>query len=90
MLKSKMAKVLVSTMVLLGLFVPWILMATGCSSHQPKVKPKDEAPVIVPDKPNGKKVLFDNTHEQTAGSADWVIDGVFLTSPKHWRMKAMK
>ncbi len=26
---------------------------------------------------NGKKVLFDNTHGQTAGTADWVIDGGF-------------
>lgn len=25
----------------------------------------------------GKKVLFDNTHAQTAGAADWVIDGAF-------------
>nr|WP_168118753.1 DUF6359 domain-containing protein [Paenibacillus sp. HB172176] len=25
----------------------------------------------------GKKVLFDNTHGQTAGAADWVIDGAF-------------
>jgi len=27
--------------------------------------------------PDSKKVLFDNTHAQTAGSADWVIDGAF-------------
>lgn len=27
--------------------------------------------------PNGKKVLFDNAHGQTAGAADWVIDGAF-------------
>ncbi|WP_186438251.1 DUF6359 domain-containing protein [Cohnella terricola] len=26
---------------------------------------------------HGKKVLFDNTHAQTAGAADWVIDGGF-------------
>lgn len=26
---------------------------------------------------NNKKVLFDNTHGQTAGAADWVIDGAF-------------
>ncbi|WP_246021856.1 OmpL47-type beta-barrel domain-containing protein [Paenibacillus zeisoli] len=25
----------------------------------------------------GKKVLFDNAHAQTAGAADWVIDGAF-------------
>ncbi|MBB6671910.1 DUF6359 domain-containing protein [Cohnella nanjingensis] len=35
--------------------------------------------VPVPPLPNGtgKKVLFDNTHAQTAGAADWVIDGGF-------------
>ncbi|MDX8360325.1 MULTISPECIES: lamin tail domain-containing protein [Bacillaceae] len=26
---------------------------------------------------NGKRILFDNTHGQTAGAADWVIDGGF-------------
>ncbi|WP_274649581.1 OmpL47-type beta-barrel domain-containing protein [Paenibacillus humicola] len=33
----------------------------------------------VPQLPDGtgKKVLFDNTHGQTAGAADWVIDGGF-------------
>jgi len=37
----------------------------------------DPPPVIHPESPNGKKVLFDNTHGQTAGQADWVIDGAF-------------
>ncbi|MFC5629917.1 endonuclease [Aliibacillus thermotolerans] len=37
----------------------------------------DPAPIIVPESPNGKKVLFDNMHAQTAGQADWVIDGAF-------------
>nr|WP_246294274.1 DNA-binding protein [Paenibacillus planticolens] len=39
--------------------------------------PNDPAPSITPASPNGKKVLFDNTHGQTAGAADWVIDGGF-------------
>ncbi|KEO85192.1 DNA-binding protein [Tumebacillus flagellatus] len=39
--------------------------------------PSDPAPVINPAVANGKKVLFDNTHGQTAGAADWVIDGGF-------------
>lgn len=40
--------------------------------------PADPAPVISPvGTPNGKTVLFDNTHEETAGAADWVIDGAF-------------
>lgn len=37
----------------------------------------DPAPIIVPEEPNGKTVLFDNMHGQTAGQADWVIDGAF-------------
>nr|WP_279011944.1 WxL domain-containing protein [Vagococcus fluvialis] len=37
----------------------------------------DPAPEIKPANPNGQKVLFDNTHAQTAGAADWVIDGAF-------------
>jgi len=38
----------------------------------------DPAPFLNPvGTANGKKVLFDNTHGQTAGAADWVIDGGF-------------
>ncbi|MBD1372620.1 pre-peptidase C-terminal domain-containing protein [Hazenella sp. IB182357] len=40
----------------------------------------DSTPEIRPTVVNdnaGKKVLFDNTHGQTAGAADWVIDGGF-------------
>nr|WP_237392066.1 DUF6359 domain-containing protein [Paenibacillus dendrobii] len=33
-------------------------------------------PTTLPDG-TGKKVLFDETHGQTAGAADWVIDGAF-------------
>ncbi|WP_423805270.1 chitinase N-terminal domain-containing protein [Paenibacillus illinoisensis] len=42
--------------------------------------PTDPAPFIqakVVNENAGKKVLFDNTHAQTAGAADWVIDGGF-------------
>ncbi|WP_245902382.1 Ig domain protein group 2 domain protein [Gracilibacillus dipsosauri] len=40
--------------------------------------PLDPAPEILPSQTaNGKSVLFDNTHGQTAGAADWVIDGAF-------------
>ncbi|MED0716235.1 DNA-binding protein [Aeribacillus composti] len=39
--------------------------------------PNDPAPILVPSDPNGKKVLFDNSHGQTAGQSDWVIDGAF-------------
>ncbi|WP_138494823.1 chitinase N-terminal domain-containing protein [Paenibacillus pinistramenti] len=42
--------------------------------------PSDPAPYIeakVVNEHAGQKILFDNTHEQTAGAADWVIDGAF-------------
>lgn len=42
--------------------------------------PHDPAPYIeakIVNENAGKKVLFDNTHAQTAGNADWVIDGGF-------------
>ncbi|MCZ8518975.1 MULTISPECIES: DNA-binding protein [Paenibacillus] len=40
--------------------------------------PADPAPYLNPaGTANGKKVLFDNTHGQTAGAADWVINGAF-------------
>nr|WP_248930790.1 DUF6359 domain-containing protein [Paenibacillus hamazuiensis] len=40
---------------------------------------KKEGQVQVPPLPDGtgKKVLFDHSHGQTAGAADWVIDGGF-------------
>lgn len=37
----------------------------------------DPAPYIQPSNANGEQILFDNTHGQTAGAADWVIDGGF-------------
>ncbi|MGG1664272.1 Ig domain protein group 2 domain protein [Brevibacillus sp. NRS-1366] len=43
--------------------------------------PLDPAPVLTPgvvNENNSKKILFDNTHGQTAGAADWVIDGAFF------------
>jgi hypothetical protein len=60
---------LVSSLVMSPLLVPAAVHAEG---------PLDPAPFIQPaGTPNGKKVLFDNTHAQTAGAADWVIDGAF-------------
>ncbi|WP_169089823.1 lamin tail domain-containing protein [Paenibacillus sp. PL91] len=70
---------------------PWfrLLLATALSfsvlfssiSYVPQAHaegPSDPAPEILHvGTANGKKVLFDNTHGQTAGAADWVIDGAF-------------
>ncbi|EJR02069.1 hypothetical protein [Bacillus cereus] len=41
------------------------------------VDPAPEIAAKIANQNNGKKVLFDNTHGQTAGTADWVIDGGF-------------
>lgn len=56
---------------------------TGWSADHLSVQAEgaqDPAPYInakVVNENTGKKVLFDNSHAQTAGSADWVIDGGF-------------
>ncbi|MGF9858940.1 endonuclease [Priestia endophytica] len=58
-------------LMLLGIFMMYPLTNGQAEG------PKDPAPEIVPKNANGLKVLFDNTHAQTAGAADWVIDGAF-------------
>ncbi len=59
----------------------FISLFTGLFEHVSQVAaegPNDPAPVLQPvGTANAKKVLFDNTHGQTAGAADWVIDGAF-------------
>lgn len=62
--------------VLAVLLIPITVFGFGVYSEAetaadpaPEIQPKGEA--------NGKRVLFDNTHGQTAGAADWVIDGAF-------------
>lgn len=72
MLKSKWLKVVLAAMIA----VP--VLSTGAGSQAYAEGPADPAPFIsAKGTPNGKKVLFDNTHGQTAGAADWVIDGGF-------------
>lgn len=66
----------------LALTVALPLQVLATSSWQAVMAegPSDPAPFIeakVVNENAGKKVLFDNTHEQTAGAADWVIDGAF-------------
>ncbi|WML50491.1 Ig domain protein group 2 domain protein [Neobacillus sp. PS3-34] len=46
-----------------------IVSAEGALDPAPQLQPVGTA--------NGKKILFDNTHGQTAGAADWVLDGGF-------------
>ena len=48
------------------------------SPHVSAENALDPAPQLQPvGTANGKKILFDNTHGQTAGAADWVLDGGF-------------
>lgn len=57
------------------------VLTLSIGAHAAKAEgPADPAPYIeakVVNENFGKKVLFDNTHAQTAGAADWVIDGGF-------------
>ncbi|NIK69524.1 chitinase N-terminal domain-containing protein [Paenibacillus sp. BK720] len=65
-------------LLMLLLVVPVQYQWTSNSAHAEG--PSDPAPYInakVVNENAGKKVLFDNTHAQTAGAADWVIDGGF-------------
>ncbi len=57
----------IATLVTLSL----VMMQAGYSIYA------DTAPTITPTNGNGKMILFDNAHAQTAGAADWVIDGGF-------------
>jgi hypothetical protein len=62
-----------------------VLTLSACSSPigqattplAPPVANASDRTVILPVTANGKKVLFDNSHGETAGAADWVIDGAF-------------
>jgi len=69
MLKSALALSL--ALPLHGFGVGHSALAEGASDPAPFIEPK------VVNENAGKKVLFDNTHAQTAGAADWVIDGGF-------------
>lgn len=67
-------RVPVFSFLLLLLFSSFFSM-TACVSAENALDP---APQLQPvGTANGKKVLFDNTHGQTAGAADWVLDGGF-------------
>ncbi len=74
-LRPKLAKSLLAFSLLMPL--PMAMM-TGGMAHAETAS--DPAPFInakVVNANAGKKVLFDNSHAQTAGAADWVIDGGF-------------
>ncbi|WP_415803664.1 DUF6359 domain-containing protein, partial [Marinicrinis lubricantis] len=66
--KDKVAEGLVVNVT--GVVVPY-----GDSLEIKPTKVDDISPALA--EGSGKKVLFDNTHGQTAGAADWIIDGAF-------------
>lgn len=68
-----MRNLLKSLLIFSGLMVFFIVGGNLVNAEGPN----DPAPTITPTNPNGKKVLFDNSHGQTAGQSDWVIDGAF-------------
>ena len=67
-MKKRMTRILVSTLLAATVCAPLVTTNTVMAESA-----ADPAPSITPDNANGKKILFDNTHAQTAGAADWVI-----------------
>lgn len=74
--KHRLSSFLLSLALFTGIFT---LPLTNANVAQAE-GPLDPAPILTPkvvNNNNSKKILFDNTHGQTAGAADWVIDGAF-------------
>ncbi|MDO3411823.1 chitinase N-terminal domain-containing protein [Saccharibacillus sp. CPCC 101409] len=69
-MKAALALSMVAT-IETGLFAVQPVSAETASDPAPFINAK------IVNENAGKKVLFDNTHAQTAGAADWVIDGGF-------------
>ncbi|GGA46557.1 chitinase N-terminal domain-containing protein [Paenibacillus physcomitrellae] len=77
---SSWKKKLVNSVFAAALALPLQLFVLGAGQTALAEGPADPAPFInakVVNEHAGQKILFDNTHEQTAGAADWVIDGAF-------------
>ncbi|WP_409362409.1 Ig domain protein group 2 domain protein [Brevibacillus reuszeri] len=74
--KHRLSFFLLSLALFTGIFTLPLTNATVVKAEGPL----DPAPVLTPkvvNNNNSKKILFDNTHGQTSGAADWVIDGGF-------------
>lgn len=73
-------KKLMNSTLAAAVAIPLQLFAFGAGTAVYAEGPSDPAPYIeakVVNEHAGQQILFDNTHEQTAGAADWVIDGAF-------------
>lgn len=76
----RLEKRLLNCMLVASVAVPLHLFAFGADTAVHAEGASDPAPFIeakVVNEHAGQKILFDNTHAQTAGAADWVIDGAF-------------
>jgi len=70
-MEKKTVKILSCFMALALLFQFFIPVKVNAENYS------NPAPSIQPTTANGYSILFDNTHGETAGAADWVIDGGF-------------
>lgn len=67
-----------SKLSILSLITLIVFVIAGCSNDVTEKEGKDGKIVLSPKSDDIKgKVLFDSAHGQTAGSADWVINGGF-------------
>ncbi|MFV5938356.1 Gldg family protein [Mammaliicoccus sciuri] len=67
-----------SKLSILSLITLIVFVIAGCSNNATEKEGKDGKIVLSPKSDDIKgKVLFDSAHGQTAGSADWVINGGF-------------
>ncbi len=73
--RPKLAKSLLAFTLMMPL--PAALMTGGVAHAETASDPAPFIEAKVVNGNAGKKVLFDNAHAQTAGAADWVIDGGF-------------
>nr|WP_263314071.1 DNA-binding protein [Mammaliicoccus sp. Marseille-Q6498] len=65
-------------LIIIALIAVLAIVMVGCSNGAEEKKGKDGKIVLSPKSKDIKgKVLFDSAHGQTAGSADWVVDGGF-------------
>ncbi|WP_160035403.1 chitinase N-terminal domain-containing protein [Paenibacillus sp. An7] len=76
-LGSRFFKYVVAAALALSVQTGWSADITPTAQAESAQDPAPYIQAKVVNENAGKKVLFDNTHAQTAGAADWVIDGGF-------------
>ncbi|WIV21059.1 chitinase N-terminal domain-containing protein [Paenibacillus polygoni] len=76
-LGSRFFKYVVAAALALSVQTGWSADITPTAQAESAQDPAPYIQAKVVNENAGKRVLFDNTHAQTAGAADWVIDGGF-------------